>query len=424
VHDVYVDNDISAHRKRRRPAYERLLEDLKSRVLQGVVAYHPSRLHRRPAELEAFIDIIETTGAVVSMVQAGDLDLTTATGRMIARMLGAAARHETELMSERLQRKHLELAQAGKRAGGGTRPFGFEDDWVTVRGSEADVIREMARRVAAGENLRGVLVDLNRRGIRTSTEGPWGPGPAKRMLMSGRVAGLREHLGEIAADAVWPAIVDRPTWEAVRRILADPARRTNHQPRSYLLTGGIAYCGVPPCKARLVARPRGDGRRCYVCASGPGYSGCGKIRALTDTLDEWVIEGMLHRLDGGGLARALAVPAGMPGYAAELVEVERRLDELALMYGDGTLRARDWMTSRGRLEERRETLVAGLAVEGRTSALVNLTGSGGHRARWEELLFDQKRAVLATVINRVVVGPAVRGLNRFDPRRVSIEWRV
>ncbi len=44
------------------------------------------------------------------------------------------------------RRKHEELAQAGRIAGGGTRPFGFEADRRTIRESEAAVIRECARR--------------------------------------------------------------------------------------------------------------------------------------------------------------------------------------------------------------------------------------------------------------------------------------
>jgi site-specific DNA recombinase len=425
VGDVYVDNDISAYGRKHRPSYERMLGDLAARRIEGVVAWHPDRLQRRPVELETFIDLIETTGAVVATVQAGDLDLATASGRMTARIVGAVARHESEHKSERHRRKALELALAGKRSGGGMRPFGFEDDWITVRESEAEVVREMATRIAADESLRGVVADINRRGILSPAGKPLSPFTVRRMLLSGRIAGLREHHGEMVADSEWPALVDRPTWEAVRRIMLDPGRRRNHHPRSYLLTGGVAYCGVAPCTARLVARPRSDGRRCYVCATGPGNAGCGKIRALADPLEEWVVESMLHRLDDGGLARVLAERSEVePTSAAELVEVERRLDEAAEMYANGLIGRRDWLTSRARLETRREGLVAGLATQGSTSALANLVGPGGHREQWKRLSFDQRRAALVKVVDRVVVGPAVRGLNRFDPARVGIEWRV
>src|SRR5690606_3784527 len=92
----YVDNDISAFRAKRRPEYERLLEDLHARRLSAVVAYPPARIYRKPADLEAFIDAVQAAGAEVATVRAGDVDLSTASGRMVARILGSVSRHESE----------------------------------------------------------------------------------------------------------------------------------------------------------------------------------------------------------------------------------------------------------------------------------------------------------------------------------------
>ncbi|HET6834346.1 MAG TPA: recombinase family protein, partial [Acidimicrobiales bacterium] len=301
VVETYVDNDISAYRGKARPGYGRLLTDLSTGRIGGVVAWHPDRLHRSPIELEAFIDAVEATGAVVATVQAGDVDLSTPSGRMVARIVGAVARHESEHKAERQKRKHLELAQAGKPAGGGHRPFGFEADRVTVRDDEAEIVRDMATRVAAGESLRGVVVELNARGITTPTGKAWRQYSARRMLLSPRIAGMREHRGQPVAEASWPAIVDRGTWEACRRVLLDPARVTNRTARSYLLKG-IARCGL--CDARLVARPRSDKARCYVCSTGPGFKGCGKIRVLAEPLEDLAVDMVLAAIDGPGLARA------------------------------------------------------------------------------------------------------------------------
>jgi site-specific DNA recombinase len=144
VAGVYVDNDVSASNDKRRPEYARLLDDLKAGALDMIVAWHPDRLHRRPAELESFIELLEATGAGVATVQAGELDLATPSGRLVARMLGAVARHEVDLKAARQRRKHEELARAGRDSGGGDRPYGFESDRRTIREPEAAVIREAA----------------------------------------------------------------------------------------------------------------------------------------------------------------------------------------------------------------------------------------------------------------------------------------
>ena len=46
------------------------------------------------------------------------------------------------------------------------------------------------------------------------------------------------------------------------------------------------------------------------------------------------------------------------------------------------------------------------------------------RAAWEAGGLSWRRAFLTTYIDRVVLLPCVRGLNRFDPTKVSVIWRV
>src|SRR5690242_10380323 len=75
---VYQDNDISAYqRKKPRPGYNQMLKDLQSGEIDAVIAWHSDRLHRRTAELETFIQIIEASGAEVSTVRGGQVDLST-----------------------------------------------------------------------------------------------------------------------------------------------------------------------------------------------------------------------------------------------------------------------------------------------------------------------------------------------------------
>src|SRR5262245_34843096 len=100
---VFTDNDTSAYSGKPRKHYDEMLLALKAGEVDAVVAWHPDRLHRAPKELEAFIDLIDATGAAVATVKAGDYDLTTPTGRMTARIVGAVARHESEHKSTRIR---------------------------------------------------------------------------------------------------------------------------------------------------------------------------------------------------------------------------------------------------------------------------------------------------------------------------------
>jgi hypothetical protein len=200
----------------------------------------------------------------------------------MARVLGAFARKESDNSSWRIRRKHEELAQAGRPSGGGTRPFGYEVDRLTTRPAEAATIRDCAGRALAGDSLRSICVDLKRSGVPTVTGAEWKPQTLKRILTSARISGQREHQGEIVAKAQWPEIITPAETQRLRAKLNDPERRTNRSARRYLLAS-LLRC--QHCGNRLYSRPRDDGARRYVCASGPGFEGCGKLTIMAEPLE-------------------------------------------------------------------------------------------------------------------------------------------
>src|SRR5687767_13997920 len=126
IAQLYMDDDQSAYSGKTRPAYRRLLDDMRAGTVDAVVVWHLDRLHRQPKELEEFFEACDTAGVSHLASVTGDVDLGTDDGRFMARILGAVARKESDDKSRRIRRKALELAQAGKIGGGGTRPYGYE----------------------------------------------------------------------------------------------------------------------------------------------------------------------------------------------------------------------------------------------------------------------------------------------------------
>jgi len=424
VVDVFVDNDRSAYSGKPRKDYLRLLAAMRAGELDAVLAWHPDRLHRSPAELEEFIGVCDERRLLVQTVEAGLFDLSTPTGRAVARTVGAWARFESEHKAARVRRKMEENALAGKRGGGGARPYGYEADRLTIRENEAAVLRDLAARFLAGESLTSLARWLNDTGVSSVSGGVWSMATLRGILYSARISGQREHHGQIVADAEWPAIITTEQTARIRAVLDDPSRKSARTPRRYLLTR-LVCC--QRCNRPLIARPRGGQRR-YVCAAPPNGYGCGRLSVIAEPLEDIVYRAVLMALDGPGLQTAIATAENVDAadahvLAEQIATLAARRDELGVMFARGEIDRTAMLAGSRAAAADIDVLERRLAAITRTDALTHYVGDGGAlAAEWADLSGDRQRAIVRSVIERVTIGPATQG-RHFDPTRVDITWR-
>ncbi len=421
VGEVYCDNDISATSGKPRPGYRRLLVDIGAGLVSAVVVWDLDRLHRRPAELEEFIGLADRRDVQLASV-GGDADLSTVQGRMIARIKGAVGKAESEQLARRVRRKQLELADAGKPTGG-LRPFGYEPDRVAINEKEAQVIRDCARSVLAGDSLRSIAAGLTQRRIATVTGRPWSPTTLRAMLCRPRLAGLREHQGQIHGPAMWEPILDRDTWEAVRAVLQDPQRARRHPAtRRHLLTG-IAVCGV--CSSPVTTHSAGQRRslatRTAYAHEVPGDHAVYRAVGFVDDLVERVVIARLSRPDA---AEALGrVQTEDRGLGARISMLQTRLQQVAEEFAtdpDFTPEQLKAMTRQLRVELDKARI--DLDRRHRQDPVAGVIGADAAE-RWKSLSLARQRAVIATLLERIVILPARRGRG-FNPETVEFVWRT
>jgi len=411
-----VDNDISATTGKIRPAYRRLLDDLSEGLVDAVVVWDLDRLHRRPIELEEFLDLADRYKIALATV-GGDVDLATPQGRMVARIKGAVARQEVEQISRRLRRKQLELAQAGKVGSGGIRPFGYTRDRMTLIAHEADIVREAAKRVLAGESLGGIAADLTARGVQTVHGGPWSRTSLRELLLRPRIAGLRQYQGAVIGPATWPAILDRDTYEGVRAVLTNPQRRppglTNA--RKHLLSG-IATCGI--CGSPLKIHHGGPGAPlAYSCQKNE----CGKVRRSLHHLDEFVTGLIIARLAAANVQPVSDV--GNDQLGEQIAAVEARLEQVAIDFADDPDVTADQVRAMTRrLRTTLDELQTRQADRMRSTVLAGLEGTD-LAGTWASLSLSRRRAIISVLAESVIVLPTVRRGRGFDPSRIDIRWR-
>lgn len=429
--DTYTDNDVSATRRKPRPQYERMMADIRNGRLSGLIVWDVDRLTRTPRELEDVIDLADRHGLALASV-GGEIDLATPQGRMTARIKGTVARHETEQQSRRLKRKLRERAEAGKAHGavayGYRRVIEHDDNGNRLGASDelmpeqAEVIRESARLLLAGQSLRSVAAELNRRGSTSARGLPWNSATLKQVLVRDRNAGLRRHQGQVIGDGLWPAIYDRGTHDRVVALLTDPGRKTSlGTTRRHLLTG-IARCGRDGCDGRMVANKgrTNPGQKqqppAYTCQA------CTRVRRKQAAVDELVESVMIARLALPDALSALATtdPVEVERARNEVAKLEARLDLAADQYADGVLTGEQLrrITERIRpqVEGARQVINSRMPVTWAS----DMTGPDSESC-WREASLDVRRSLIE-LLCEVTILPTGSG-KMFDPSFVRIEWK-
>ncbi|MFL6138517.1 MAG: recombinase family protein [Frankiaceae bacterium] len=425
VAEEYVDNDLSAYSGKRRPAYERMLADLAEGRRDAVVVYHIDRLTRRPIELEQFVAIVDAARVRHVRFVVGDLDIGNGDGLLMARILAAMAANESATKSRRVRRKLEQVAAQGRPHGGSLRPFGYDDDRITIRHDEAEVIRQLAARFIAGESLRSLATWLDEQGIKTVAGGTWRTPTLRTMLASPRIAGLRQHRGQVVGKAAWEPIISEQDHERVLTRLDQQAASGRCAPRRYLLTG-LLRCGR--CGNRLYSSAREATRR-YVCSAGPDHGGCGRLSVIAAPVEDLIAKAVLYRLDTPDLARALAGRAAGDAEVAALAEQlttdRAQLDELAEAYGTKQITMRDWLTAKKPIEDRIADRERRLRRATDTTALEGLPGTGAELGeRWAGLNLTRQHAIVAAILDHAVIGPGRPGAKGLDASRVQPVWRL
>lgn len=413
VADVFVENDISASTRstKKRPLFEQMVKTAEEGGYQALIAYSSSRLTRRPMESERLIGLYERHGVKTHYVNTNDNDLSTARGRRRARDDAARDAEYAEELSENVKRAAKARAEEG-RANGGTRPYGWSvEDRRLLDPAENAVIQEMAARVLAGESVRSITVDLNRRGVPTVTGAPWSPTAVKGLLTNPRLTGIRVHNGTEVGRGDWAPALPVDIANQLTRLLSDPSRRISFDNRVANLLTGIALCGE--CGETVAAkvqiqkgRPPRPRYHCTPC----------QLYRSRDPIDQYVEEYIVTLLEH---------IENEPQVHAD-PEAQARVDALRLKIEDTqtAFAAADDMTPADLLDALRP-LRARLKQEKadlkRTSRPRVVTAAVGPHARasWGQATLGVKRLIISELVE-VTILRSVRGKRGFDPDSVTI----
>ncbi|WP_272819513.1 recombinase family protein [Prescottella equi] len=305
-----------------------------------------------------------------------------------------------------------------------SRAYGWADDRTTLVKAEAKELRRMAKQLLNGGTLRGLVADLEQRGVATVTGKPWQPVTIKRALTNPRIIG-KQQSGTKLVDSNAQPILDEETYTKLVELLHDPARArfTGDRTRVHLLGGGIARCGE--CGGPLHPKTSDTRADAYGCAIRSG--GCGKISIKAVDLEADVVERVLARMADvdfrRNLAKSLNELQSTTDAERELADLTRRLEVLGEDFADGLIDRETLLAGTDKVRARRATLELHIQRRDVLDDLPEPTVEDVVQW-WEETSKARRRDVVSVLLDHVTVKRSTRrGHSGIDPDRLRYEWK-
>lgn len=168
----YVDAGLSGKRADNRPELQAALEHV-CKVGGILVVYSLSRLARSTKDTLAIAERLEAAGADLASLSER-IDTTSAAGKMVFRMLAVLCEFERDQIAERTSAAMQHKRRRHERVG--EVPFGYDlaADGVQLveNAAEQSVLSLINELRGAGESLRAIAAELNRRGVQTKNGRP------------------------------------------------------------------------------------------------------------------------------------------------------------------------------------------------------------------------------------------------------------
>lgn len=418
----YVDNSISATDGSTRPEYLKMLADGEAGVFDVLIGWDSDRIVRLLAEALPLVALVERGCFDVATVNSGVIDLSSAGGRLVFKILVSVSEMETEHKRERM-RLEIEQRRAAGRHNWPVRPFGYNRDG-SAHETEGPIVVDMVRRFLAGDSWTEIARDLNERGVQTTgtvetkqarrRDGKWIPATVRALVTNPRNAALYPD----EAPGSWTALVDLDTYRSVRALLR---RHRTSSESNWLLTRGTMVCGR--CGHNMSGSKHSSGADRYICLAQSG--GC-NLTVMAAPVDALVTKRTVDLLgDADQRGRIVAGTRDENAASETLDRIAKATDRkgsIVSLVRDGLV---DEATARADLEglnEEIDLLRARLSRLGSKSALLELP-TGDALVEFWQTLTPAKRARIIGDLYRVTIMPTERRGRVFDESRVVLDER-
>lgn len=427
VRELYRLDAVSGKAVMAHSEAQRMLGDIRSGRISGLIFSKLARLARSTKELLEFAEIFRTEGADLISLQES-IDTSSPAGRLFYTMIAAMAQWEREEIAERVAASIPIRAKLGKPLGG-SAPFGYQwkDRKLVPDASEAPIRRHLYELYVKHRRVKTVVRLLNDAGYRTRRGIPFNASTVAWLIQDPTAKGerranyTRERAGgngkgwEFKPMDQWvltdvEPIVPAALWEEANALLTEgrETRRRHGRPPVHTFSGRI-FCTC--------------GKKMYVHSRSPKYVCRGCLNKIpiedAETIFHEQLQGFL--LSPQDIAKHLeeadesirGKEAILGALEAEARQVTHDMEKIYRLYladqvtPDGFGRMYRPLEDRKRqLDDEIPRLQAELDVQ--KIQLVSrddiLAQAQDLYARWPQLAPEERRRIVEVIVDRIEVG--------------------
>lgn len=400
--DLYVDEGISARKRyTRRPAFMRMLEDVRAQKIDVVLFVKLDRWFRNIAdyyEVQAILD----ENHVQWIATEEDYDTTTANGRLALNIKLAIAQDESDRTSERIKFVFQNMVKEG-RVITGKLPLGYkiENKRAVIDEEVAPLVRDVFQTYVDTRSIKATS-----RYILTTYGKVIDVKSLRKMLQNPMYIG-----NAYGVDHFCPPIIDENTFQLAGKLIEIRSGRYDgtRSDRVYLFTG-LVFCGS--CGRRMSTytctgkAKEGSIPKRFIYYRCPAHTMklCDMHRQFNQSkLEDWLVQNLRAEADRYN-ATLKKVTASIPKKVSDTAKIMAKIDKLKDLYLHDLLPKelyeRDYAVLSAALEEakRQQEIVARKPID--------TTVFKDFRVTYEQLDEKAKKAFWSRTIQKITVSPS------------------
>ena len=344
-----------------RPAFQKMLEDMRAGKINYIVAYKLDRVTRSVRDLEVLISDLETHHCYL-VCDRDDVNTSTANGRFFVRMLTVLSQLEIEIVSERTKFGLNGAIKAGHIPG--KVPLGYyraSDKSLKVDNATKDIVLRIFEMYLEGKSYQTISNILNEEKVASPEKKKWCDSTIDRIINNKIYMGDYERYKynknketELFVDVV-PPIITRAMWEEVQK-QKETNQRAYCRNRVYIFFQKLV---CPTCGKIMTCKGAGGKKSRYM------YYHCDncKIYYNEDEIEDCLIDYILDLVEYDFHVNKYYYPLLAEKKDNESKEIEKEMKKLQQQkarlkkaYMNGILEMEDFSEDYKLIEEKLATL--------------------------------------------------------------------